>query len=90
MALKKASLPEPSGCGNWFVMLMLICLLLTVNSLLTTGFYSTFESRAPSWLRYPRSGQFVLFLTPLLLLILELGLVALIGRIVRFVRHERE
>jgi hypothetical protein len=90
MGVKRAALPEPSGCGNWFVMLMLICLLLAMNSILTTGLYSAFEPMAPNWLRYPRTGQFILFLTPLALLLAELGLMAAVGRLARRVRHEAD
>ena len=71
MPRTQASLPEPSRIG-FFVLLLVICTLVLINSVITTIVFQATVGNGPTWLREPRLAQPVLFLAPLLLLCLEL------------------
>jgi hypothetical protein len=75
----QASLPEPSGIG-FVVLLLLICVLIVVNSVLTSMVFYAFHTSGPQWLKEPRLAQPVLFLTPLLMLCIEIWVGSLISR----------
>jgi hypothetical protein len=79
MARTQASLPEPSRIG-FFTLLLVICTLILVNSILTTGVFHLIGSGRARWLTEPRLAQPLLFLAPLLLLSLELWLGSVLNR----------
>ena len=79
MARTQASLPEPSRIG-FFVLLLVICTLILVNSILTTVIFQVAWQNGPRWLKEPRLSQPVLFLAPLLLLSIELWIGSHLGR----------
>ena len=78
MARTKASLPEPSRIG-FFTLLLVICVLILINSILTTAIFHGFSSGGPRWLNEPRLAQPLLFLSPLLLLSIELWMGSVVG-----------
>lgn len=80
MAKTQASLPDPSGIG-FFVLLLVICVLILINSILTTALFHVFSSSGPGWLKEPRLSQPLLFLAPLILLSLELWAGSRLGRL---------
>lgn len=82
MPRTQASLPEPSRIG-FFVLLLLICFLILVNSIFTTAVFHGLSASGPRWLREPRLSQPLLFLAPLALLCLELWLGSHLGRLWR-------
>ena len=79
MPRTQASLPEPSRIG-FFTLLVVICVLILINSILTTGIFHAVSLSGPRWLKEPRLAQPLLFLGPLLLLSLELWIGSVLGR----------
>jgi len=75
---RQASLPDPSGIG-FFVLLLLVCVLILVNSIATAILFQAFSGSELRWLKEPRLAQPVLFLAPLFLLSLELWAGALLS-----------
>lgn len=80
MPRTQASLPEPSRVG-FFTLLLVICVLILINSILTTGIFHAVFSNGPRWLKEPRLAQPLLFLAPLLLLSVELWIGSRLGRL---------
>lgn len=80
MSRTQASLPEPSRIG-FFTLLLVICVLILINSILTTGLFHVMSANGPRWLSEPRLAQPLLFLAPLLLLSLELWIGSVLGRL---------
>lgn len=78
MPRTRASLPEPSRIG-FFTLLLVICVLILINSILTAGIFQMLSSSGPRWLKEPRLTQPLLFLAPLLLLSVELWIGSLLG-----------
>jgi hypothetical protein len=79
MSRTQASLPEPSRIG-FFVLLLVICVLILINSILTTAIFHAVSAGGPAWLKEPRLSQPLLFLAPLVLLSLELWIGSVLGR----------
>ena len=82
MPRTQASLPEPSRIG-FFVLLLVICVLILINSILTTALFQVASGSGPRWLNEPRLSQPLLFLAPLVLLSLELWIGSVLGRLWR-------
>jgi len=82
MARTQASLPEPSRIG-FFVLLLLICVLILINSILTTAIFHAVSASGPRWLKEPRLSQPLLFLAPLVLLSFELWIGSFLARLRR-------
>jgi len=80
MPRAQASLPEPSRIG-FFTLLLVICVLILINSILTTGIFHAVSSSGYRWLREPRLAQPLLFLGPLLLLSAELWIGSRLSRL---------
>ena len=80
MPRTQASLPEPSGIG-FVVLLLLICVLIVVNSVVTSAVFQAFNAGGPRWLKEPRLAQPVLFLAPLLMLSIEIWIGSLLSRL---------
>jgi hypothetical protein len=80
MPRTQANLPDPSGIG-FFVLLLLICVLILANSILTTALFQAFS--AGTWLKEPRLSQPLLFLAPLILLSMELWVGSFLARLWR-------
>ena len=79
MPRTQASLPEPSRIG-FFTLLLVICVLILINSIVTTAIFHAISPSGPRWLKEPRLTQPLLFLTPLVLLSFELWIGSLLGR----------
>jgi hypothetical protein len=82
MPRTQASLPEPSRIG-FFVLLLVICVLILINSIVTTAIFHGVSASGPRWLKEPRLSQPLLFLAPLVLLSVELWIGSLLGRLWR-------
>jgi hypothetical protein len=82
MPRTQASLPEPSRIG-FLVLLLVICVLILINSILTTAIFHAVSANGPRWVREPRLSQPLLFLAPLMLLCLELWIGSVLGRLRR-------
>jgi hypothetical protein len=78
----RASLPDPSGYG-FFLSLLLLCVLVAINGVLTTSFFTVFARSGIKWLDNPRFGQPILFSAPLLMLVAQLWLASLVGGYLR-------
>jgi hypothetical protein len=88
MPRTQASLPQPSRIG-FFVLLLLICVLILINSILTTAVFHAVSATGVPWLKEPRLSQPLLFLVPLVLLSLELWIGSVLGRLRRRPNDQR-
>lgn len=82
MPRTQASLPEPSQIG-FFVLLLVICVLILINSIVTTAIFHAVSDDTIRWLQEPRLSQPLLFLAPLVLLSVELWIGSVLGRLWR-------
>lgn len=63
------------------MLLLVICVLILINSIITTGLFQVLVAANWRWLKEPRLAQPVLFLMPLVLLSIELWLGSLLSRL---------
>jgi hypothetical protein len=75
----QVNLPDPPRIG-FFVLLLVICLLILLNSMFTTVMFHILSAANWRWLKDPRLAQPVLFLMPLILLSLELWFGSVVRR----------
>jgi hypothetical protein len=59
------------GCGYLLFVVLISCVLLTINGLIVTNAYYTVAVSMPPGSVHPRLGQTIVFLGPVLLLFIE-------------------
>lgn len=59
------------GCGYLLFVVLISCVLLTINGLIVTNGYYTVAVTLPPGSVHPRLGQAIVFLGPVLLLYIE-------------------
>lgn len=59
------------GCGYLLFVVLISCVLLTINGLIVTNAYYTVAVTMPPGSVHPRLGQTIVFLGPVLLLFIE-------------------
>ena len=61
----------PSGCLFSIGSALITCLMLFVNGSLVLAFLAAFDGIGPDWMHHPSFAQFMLYLTPVLLAVVE-------------------
>ena len=60
-----------TGCLLAFGSALLTCLMLFINGSLVMALLTAFSGSGPAWMRKPEFTQFVLFVTPVLLAVVQ-------------------